>query len=463
MASERILIIDDERGVAESIRQLLAFEGFVVEVATTPVQARSFLAKGFYDVALIDLRMPEVSGIDMLAICREIDPAVALLVLTAYGTVEAAVKAYRLGAKDFLAKPVRRDDLLAAVHRALDASRVSREARALRQQVRSGSSFQAIIGRSPMLTRQLELAAKVAPSDISVVIHGETGTGKELLAAAIHEASPRASRLMVTAVIASGPSELQKDALFGHVAGAFTGATATRRGFFQLAHQSSLFLDEIGDISPDTQVALLRAVEKKAVLPVGAETEIPTDVRLITATHRDLAREVRDGRFREDLYYRLGGIFLVLPPLRQRPEDIPLLAAQFAAHFAGPARAVPEFEPEALVALSAYRWPGNVRELKNVIERAMLLSEGGPICVCHCLLQTACADGDSQVDTIYGLPLKQATDEFEAKYLRRLLARFAGDTQKVADHAQMHVTHIRRLLRKLGIRSSEKAEQTGQT
>ncbi len=456
MANEHILIVDDERGVAESLRQMLAFEGYAVEVTSSAAQAQSLLARGFFDVALIDLRMPKVNGIEMLEVCRRIDPAVAALVLTAYGTVEAAVKASHLGAKDFLAKPIRRDDLLAAVQRALDASRLSREARTLRQLLRGNSSFAAIIGRSAKLAAQLDLAAKVAPSDINVVINGETGTGKDLVAAAIHEASPRARHMMVTAVIAAGPGELQKGALFGHVAGAFTGAVGARRGFFQEAHQSTLFLDEIGDISLETQVALLRAVEKKSILPVGADREIPVDVRILSATHRDLARDVETERFREDLYYRLGGIFLEMPALRERPEDIPLLAAHFAQQCAGPTRAMPEFEPAALAALCAYHWPGNVRELKNVIERAVLLSENGPIQSDHCLLHPVRAEGNSPSDAVYDLPLKIATNEFTANYLRRLLIRFGGDSQKVAEHAGIHVSHVRRLVRKLGLRAEDR-------
>jgi DNA-binding NtrC family response regulator len=455
MANERILIIDDEGGVAESLRQMLLFEGYSVETAGGAAEAQAWLARGFFDVALIDLQMPAVNGLEMLEICRRIDPTLPALILTAYGTVEAAARALRLGAKDFLAKPVRRDDLLAAVHRALDASRLSREARALVRQVRGNASFGAIIGRSPKLTAQLDLAARVAPSEIPVVINGETGTGKDLLAAAIHEAGARASRLMVTAVVAAGPGELQKGALFGHVAGAFTGAVAARRGFFQEAHQSTLFLDELGDISLDSQVALLRAVERKSILPVGADREVAVDVRILSATHRDLPREIREGRFRQDLYYRLGGIFLEMPSLRDRPEDIPLLAAHFARRCAGPRRALPEIDPEALEAMCAYRWPGNVRELKNVIERAMLLSEGGLIRPEHCLLQPSYAGGGAEADTAYDQPLKCATRQFTTNYLRRLLSRFQGDRHKVADHAGIHVTHVRRLMRDLGLTERE--------
>jgi DNA-binding NtrC family response regulator len=387
----------------------------------------------------------------MLAACREIDPAIAVLILTAYGTVEAAARAFRLGAKDFLAKPVRRDDLLAALHRALEASRVARASRAARQRLRGHASFRALVGTSPKLARELDLAARAAVTDIAVLIRGETGTGKDLVAAAIHAASPRAEQPLVTAVLAAGPGELQKSALFGHVKGSFTGATSSQRGYFQEADKGTLFLDEVGDVSPDTQVALLRAVEKKVIRPLGAGHDVAADVRILSATNRDLERDVRAGRFREDLYYRLGGLFITMPPLRERPEDIPLLAAHFAGEFVGGGRPLPEFEPEAVQALAAYRWPGNVRELKNVVERAVLLSGGETIRAEHCLVLPARPAAGGEWDALYELPLRAAGDGFTALYLKRLLARFGGDTQKVADHAQVHVTSIRRKMRELGL------------
>jgi DNA-binding NtrC family response regulator len=450
MPSERILIVDDERPVAESLQRLLQADGYSVDVATNAADARSLLGRVIYDLAVLDLRMPDVSGIDMLALCREIDPAIATLMLTAYGTVEAAVQSFQLGAKDFLTKPVRHEELLAAVERALALSRMTREARTLRQHFLDSVPFQAILGRTPELQRQLQLAADAAPSDISVVILGETGTGKGMAARAIHGASRRAGQPLVRAGIAGRSPALLDSDLFGHVKGAFTGATCHRRGRFQTAHGGTLFLDEIGELPPESQVLLLETIEERQVRPVGADKEIPIDVRLLSATHHDLARDIQAGRFREDLYYRLGKLFVRLPPLRERRDDIPLLAAHFARKFLGEGRDLPEFEPAALDALWSYHWPGNVRELENVIERAVLLSRGDTIRCGHCLLQAVTPERPDS-DPTFAQPLKEAVDQFTAAYLRRLLARHGGDTQKVADHARVHVTSIRRKMRELGI------------
>ena len=401
-------------------------------------------------MAIVDLRMPDTSGMDVLARCREIDPAIATFILTAYGTVDAVAGAFKLGAKDFLAKPIRRDDLLAAISRALDSSRLAREARTLQERFRATSSFNAIVGESRNLREALDLAAKAAVSDISVVICGETGTGKELVAAAIHEASPRGGKSMVTAVIAAGPNELQKSALFGHVKGAFTGADSSRRGYFQQADGSTLFLDEIGDVSLETQVGLLRAIEQKRVRPVGAEQEIAVDVRIICATLKNLRAEVEAGRFREDLYYRLGGVFVELPSLRDRPDDVPRLAAHFVQRFVKPGQAVPDIEPEALESLLQYDWPGNVRELRNVLERAVLLSADENIRAEHCFMPSK-TGADRAPEDYSDLSLREASDCFTADYLRRLMDRYGGNTQKVADHAGIHVTSVRRRLREFRI------------
>jgi two-component system, NtrC family, response regulator HydG len=449
----RVLIVDDERPVAEGLRDILAYDGYAVDVATSPDEALARLHKALYDLALLDLRlgdhMEDLGGIEMLEICRQVDPAIAVLILTAFGSLETARRAFRLGAKDFLAKPIRRHDLLAAVERALDASRIARELRALRQRTVPQSSFAVIVGSSSKLLQELETARTVAPSDLAVVIQGETGTGKDLLATALHEASPRSSAALVTAVIGAVPDELQKSALFGHVAGAFTGAKSSHRGFFQEAHRGTLFLDEIGDISLETQVALLRVLEKKLIRPVGADHEVNVDVRIVAATNRDLRKAVHDGLFREDLYYRLGGIFLTMPPLRERREDIPALVATFARRFVGKEEKVPHFEPEAIQALAEYRWPGNVRELKNVVERAILLAGSGTVRRNHCLLEPVRPAPADFLDAACEVPLREATDRFTAAYLARLLHRNGGDLAKVADQAGYHVTHIRRLIRAL--------------
>ncbi|MBI4664170.1 MAG: sigma-54-dependent Fis family transcriptional regulator [Verrucomicrobia bacterium] len=450
MPNERILIVDDDLQVASSIKDMLDFEAYVADIAANLDETESFLKKRIYDAAIVDLRMPDASGLDVLAKLHEADPAIAVLMLTAFGRVEVAANAFKLGAKDFLTKPVSRAYLCAALKRALDASRIQREARELRHRLHGNASFVAIIGRSPKLREALDLALRAAPSDLPVLICGETGTGKELVAVAIHNASPRADRSMVATNLADNPEQLRESALFGHTKGAFTGALSSRRGFFQEAHKSTLFLDEFTEVSVQTQATLLRAIEHKKIRPVGSDQEVPLDVRIICATNRNVTEEIAAGKFRADLYHRIAGVIIELPPLRERREDIPLLAAHFVRGAVANLRAVPEIEPEALELLRQYDWPGNVRELKNVMERAVLLSGGGPIRREHCMLRPA--SGARLIhDDHYELPLKAAQDRFTTDYLRRLLARYSNDTQKVADHASVHVTTIRRMIRELGI------------
>jgi two-component system response regulator HydG len=444
-----VLIVDDDAKLAKGLAQLLRLEGYQVDVQERAEQVESTIRKHFYDVALVDLRMPHQSGIEMLRLLRQLDPAVAPLMMTAFGTVDAATQAFKLGAKDFLSKPVRREVLLAAVESALNTSRLTREARNLRDRLRGASKLEALLGRSPDLGQQLELARKVAASDLPVCLLGETGTGKSVLAEAIHAASARAEQPFVTAVVAAVPSELQKGALFGHVAGAFTGAHQARRGFFQEAHQGTLFLDEIADLTREVQVALLRVLENKVVRPVGAEGEVTVDVRILCATNADLPKAVAEGHFREDLFHRLDGLQIHLPPLRQRREDIPLLAAHFVQQAVKPGQPLPELSPDALRALQEYPWPGNVRELRNVIERAILLAEGNVIRPDDCLLRRPVRLAPEPPSPLHDLTLQELESRTKRSYLEDLLARYQGDTQRVAEHAGVHVTTVRRMLREL--------------
>jgi DNA-binding NtrC family response regulator len=382
MPNAHILIVDDEPQVAESIQQLLIFEGYTADVATNLAETEALLLKRIYDAAIVDLRMADVSGIDILATCRMSDPAMALLMLTAFGTVEAATKAFKLGVKDFLTKPVSRENLCGALERALDVSRLQREVRNLRQQTQTTASFSALVGESSKLKVALDLAARAAASDIPVLICGETGTGKELIAASIHNSSSRRTGLMVTAVLV-GAQDLLESELFGHTKGAFTGAVTSRRGYFQEADKGTLFLDELTEVSQHTQVALLRALDQKRIRAVGSDRENTVDVRIICATNRKIEEEIVAGRFRADLYYRIAGIRIELPSLRERREDIPLLAAHFVSKAVGEVGSIPEIEPEALTVLQEYHWPGNVRELRNVMNRAVLLSGGETLGAMH--------------------------------------------------------------------------------
>jgi len=440
-------VLDDDAKLGESLGKLLRLEGYHVDVLCRADEVEPRVRRHLYDAALIDLRMPERSGIDVLQALRDLDPAVAVLIMTAYGTIDAAAQAFQLGAKDFLSKPVRREVLLAAVERALEVSQLARHARLLRE--RLATPLQALLGDSPALRRPLALARKAASTDLPVRILGDTGTGKSLLARAIHAESRRAAGPLVEEVLTTMSADLQKSALFGHTAGAFTGASKARRGLFQTAAGGSLFLDEVGDLALDVQVALLRAIEEKKIRPLGSTDEIAVDVRILTATNANLPRLVQEGLFRQDLFERLNGFLIELPPLRERTEDIPLLVAHYARQAAPRGRSVPNFSPDALKALQEYPWPGNVRELKHVVERAVVVAEGDTIGVEDCLLRRS--PQNSATAERYDQTLEEFEMEAKRRYLSHLLDSYDGDLQKVADHAGLHITNLRKWLHKLGV------------
>lgn len=455
MAAERILVVDDDLPVAESIAEILRFGGYLVDLATTLRAAEESLTRDIYDAAVVDLRMESTSGLDVLEKLRRIDPAIAAIMLTAYGTTESATRAFHLGALDFLEKPVRREHLLTSVGRALELSRANREIRNLRRRVGTTDAFAEALGTTDDWMRVTSIARRAAGSDLPIVIQGETGTGKGVLAAAIHAASPRAEGPFTSAVIAASVDQLQKADLFGYVKGAFTGAVTSHRGFFQQADRGTLFLDEIGDITPEMQVALLRAVEQGVIRPAGSEHEVQVDVRIISATNRNLNSDVTHGRFREDLLFRLGGIFINLPPLRQRKPDIVPLAEHFLKQLAGPGREPLRLSDEARAMLVDYNWPGNIRELKNVVERATVLSDGQWIQPSDCLLYPPTrrhSDDDGFADgELLEMELEQATAEFSRRYLHALLKQCAGDKSMAAARAGIHVTSLRRKMRQLGM------------
>ena len=324
-----------------------------------------------------DIRMAGMDGLALLDRVKDIDPEALVVVMTAYSSVDSAVAALRKGAYDYITKPFVNEDLLQSVKNALRQRELFRENRLLRRELDRRYSFSEIIGTSDALQQVFRLVEKVAPTNTNILVHGESGTGKELIARAIHHNSPRSPRPFVAINCGALPETLLESELFGHTKGAFTGATASRPGLFRSAEGGTVFLDEIGEISQALQVRLLRAVQEHEVTPVGASAAVAFDARIICATNRDLEREVSEGRFREDLFYRLNVVPLHLPPLRERREDIPVLAVHFAAKAAEKhERPTPELDPALLEALQEYDWPGNVRELENLVERLVVLTNG---------------------------------------------------------------------------------------
>src|SRR5271167_3369786 len=374
-AAGSVLIIDDEAAIRESLETLLELEGYGVESAGSGEEGLARIGERSFDLVLLDLALPDRNGMDLLAELHATEAGLAVIMITAYGTVENAVKAMQSGAVNFVQKPWDNEKLLADVRAAIARHKAEEENVQLKRALKRRYNFENIVGKSEPMLKIFDLVAQVAPSRSTVLLQGESGTGKELIAKAIHLNSPRRERPFVPVNTGSMPPDLLESILFGHVKGAFTSAVASKKGLFEIADRGTLFLDEIGTMSLDTQSKILRVLQDKKFMHLGGVHELQVDVRIIAATNVDLKQQVREGKFREDLFYRLNVITIDLPPLRQRKEDIPLLAGFFLNRYSEenerPTRRV---TPEALRPLLTYSWPGNVRELENVIERAVVLS-----------------------------------------------------------------------------------------
>jgi DNA-binding NtrC family response regulator len=376
-AAGSVLIIDDEAAIRESLETLLELEGYGVESASSGEEGLARIGERSFDLVLLDLALPDRNGMDLLSEIHVQDPGLSIIMVTAYGTVENAVKAMQAGAANFVQKPWDNEKLLADVRAAVARHRAEEENVQLKRALKQRYNFENIVGKSEPMLKIFDLVAQVAPSRSTVLLQGESGTGKELIAKALHLNSPRRDRPFVPVNTGSMPPDLLESILFGHVKGAFTSAVASKKGLFEIADRGTLFLDEIGTMSLDTQSKILRVLQDKKFMHLGGVHELQVDVRIIAATNVDLKQQVREGKFREDLFYRLNVITIDLPPLRQRKEDIPLLAGFFLNRYSEEnERPTRRITPEALRPLLTYSWPGNVRELENVIERAVVLSAG---------------------------------------------------------------------------------------
>lgn len=431
----RILVVDDDPSLRRLLGMRLNSSGYQVDTAADGESALGHIAAQRPDLVITDLRMNGMDGMALFDRIRRRDPTLPVLILTAHGTIPEAVEATRRGAYGFLSKPFNSRELLDEI-----ASALALTGQAENSTQPAESWREAFITQSPRMESLLSEARLVARSDASVLLEGESGTGKELLARAIHRASPRADKPFVAVNCAAIPAELLESELFGHARGAFTGATAAYEGLMRRAHGGTLFLDEVGDMPPAFQAKLLRALETRRVRPVGATEEAAADVRVISATHRDLQAALGDGGFREDLYYRLNVVRLEIPPLRKHPEDIPLLTEHFMRDFHDRGSEADGFSPDALRVLVRHRWPGNVRQLRNVIEQVCALSPGGA--VSKALVRRALHEEDRD-----GLsPLIQARAEFERDYLSRVMRMAGGKVSEAARLAGRNRTEFYRLL-----------------
>ncbi|MBI3941273.1 MAG: sigma-54-dependent Fis family transcriptional regulator [Acidobacteria bacterium] len=448
----KILVVDDETAMLKSCHKVLMQEGYAVDTTGNPVEALQLIRQRRYDLLIVDLKMPEMSGIELMALAHETQPDVPVLIITAYATLETALHAVSQGAFDYIPKPFSMSHLLCTVERCIHYRSVV--ARSGVPPAHTGD-YREIIGESSPLLRALEVVRKVAALDVNVLIQGESGTGKELFARALHRNSGRSKGAFVPIDCASLPETLMESELFGYERGAFTGANSSKQGLLESANGGTAFFDEIGNLSPNIQSKLLRILQERKLRRLGALKLTGIDVRVVSASNRDLQSMVQEESFRKDLFYRLNVVLIHLPPLRDRKEDIPVLARRFLEEFRVKfCKPVETISSAALVALERYHWPGNVRELRNVIERAVSLGEGHQVS----LLDLPPVLLDSDVTPIlsgyerksFQEAKREAVETFEKVYITRLLERTAGNVSQASRMANLPRTVFHRIMKKYG-------------
>jgi len=440
VSARRILVIDDEAGLRHTLLLILRDEGYEVQVADDGETGLRLALGEQPDLVLCDIRMPRMGGVEFLQKYQEGGGTALVIMMSAYGTIDTAVEAMRRGAYDYISKPFNADEVLLTLRKAEEREQLRREVARLRRQVEKVGAFEGVVGDSGAMREVQSLAARVAPYPSTVLLTGESGTGKEAIARAVHRASPRAERAFVAVNCGAIPENLLESELFGHEKGAFTGADRAREGLFEEAEGGTLFLDEIGELPAPLQVKLLRVLQERTLRRVGGTGERPVDVRVLAATSRDLVDEVRGGRFRDDLFYRINVVQIHLPPLRTRPEDIPPLAEHFLERHAARLGIDAQPLPRALLpVLAAYSWPGNVRELENVMERALVLS-GGAIAEEHLPVHVRTGKHPFELrDDDGDLSVKRRLPALEKTLIARALERCQGNRTRAAEVLDLSV------------------------
>ena len=451
-----ILIIDDEKNIREGLGAALEMDGYTVFLAADGKQGLEILERGDIDLVITDLKMPEVSGEEILAKVTGETPGIPVIVLTGHGTIDSAVDAMRKGAYDFLTKPVNLDRLSLLVKRALERREISLQNSVYRKEIEGKTTFENMIGKSHEIQKVFDLVKKVAPSKASVLITGESGVGKEMIANALHNLSPRKDKPFIKVHCAALSDSLLESELFGHEKGAFTGAIAMKRGRFELAHEGTIFLDEIGEISQNVQVKLLRVIQERKFERVGGEETLDVDVRIIAATNRNLEEEIKKGNFREDLYYRLNVVNINVPPLRERKDDIPIMVNNFIRKFSKENnKNITTVDTKAKNALYSYDWPGNIRELRNCIEGAVVIAEGSTLR----LEDLPPAVRKSQENSSISIPAGTDMDTAEKIIIRETLLFCQGNKSKTAQVLGIGRKTLHRKLMEMNLVSEDTGEE----
>jgi len=459
---EKILIIDDEKSILDLLSVVFEKEGYLVETSLAATRAVDLMGHKDFDLIISDIKMPKMNGMELLKYVREHRPNIPVVMITAYGTIKQAVEALKAGAMDYVVKPFDVEELKIIVAQGLEKKRLKEENIFLKKELKKKYDFENMVGKSKTMKEIYSLIEKVALTDSTVLISGESGTGKEMAARAVHFLSPRRERAFVSLNCGALPENLLESELFGHVKGSFTGAVATKKGMFEIAEKGTLFLDEVSEMSPWTQVKLLRSLQDKRIRRVGGTEEIPVDVRIIAATNQNLQQRMDDGRFREDLFYRLHVISFEMPPLRKRREDIPLLVTHFLEKYCkGMGRPVKRIAPEVFSVFESYPWPGNVRELENTIERVVAIEERETITreslPKEMLLPNRRQDVSLSLQP--GFDLNAKMDEISNHYVQQALVESKGNLKEAANLLGINYRSLRYLIDKHGLKDANRAHR----
>jgi DNA-binding NtrC family response regulator len=453
MTMAGILVVDDEKDIRRALEYVLSGEGYEVDTASSGVEAIKKLKEKDYDLVITDLRMEGADGFEVLKKAKEINSSLPVIIITAYGTIDSAVETMKLGAADYIVKPFLHDDIKITVNRILEHRKLSLENLRLKRQLSQQFGCKEIIGLSESISKVFETIEKVAPTKANILLTGESGTGKGLIAETIHCNSPRRDKPFMSINCAAIPETLLESELFGYKKGAFTGATSDKTGLIVMANEGTLFLDEIGDMPPVIQSKLLSVLEAGEVLPLGDTKTKPVDIRIISATNKDIEECIRQKTFREDLYYRLNVIEIRVPPLRERRDDIPLLAYHFLEERSPlTGKKVKAIDEEAMNALVSYSWPGNVRELRNVIERAIILSSGEKITINDLPQKVRAGARTGSTINVELHPLKTMVAEYEKEIIVNALRRYNGNKEMVVKKLGIDLATLYRKMHKYGIK-----------
>ncbi len=460
---DKILIIDDEKSILDLLSVVFKKEGYTVETALSAKTALELIDREELDLILTDIKLPQMSGMRILQYAKEKYPELPVVMITAYGTIKQAVEALKMGAMDYVVKPFNMEELKIIIAQGLENRRIQQENVFLRKELEEKYGMNNMVGKSKKMLEIYNLIEKIAVTDSTVLISGESGTGKEIAARAIHFHSRRNERPFVSINCGALPENLLESELFGHVKGSFTGAIANKKGMFETAEKGSLFLDEVGEMSPWTQVKLLRTLQDKKVRRVGGTEEIPVNVRIIGATNQDLKKRIEEGKFREDLFYRLNVISLEMPPLRKRKEDIPLLVNHFLKKYSERmGRKLKRIAPRVMKVFESYAWPGNVRELENTIERIIAIEERETVTESSLPeeLLTPQRDQDRNYEIKPGFDLNSTLDDISRNFVQQALQRTNGNLKETATLLGINYRSLRYLIEKLGLKSAREEERS---